>query len=130
MAHASRVLTLGELAAAIAHELNQPLTAILGNAEAAQMLQERQKSADPEMDAALRDISGDAARGGEIIRKLRDLVRRRESKGDVLDVNRRYGASSPSSERERSRTRSCLSWTWLLTCPRPGGTPSRSSRWS
>jgi PAS domain S-box-containing protein len=87
LAHASRVLTLGELAAAIAHELNQPLTAILGNAEAAQMLHARAKSPDPEVDDALRDISRDAARGGEIIRKLRDLVRRRESKRDVLDVN-------------------------------------------
>ena len=41
LAHASRVLTLGELAAAIAHELNQPLTAILGNADAALRLQAR-----------------------------------------------------------------------------------------
>jgi two-component system sensor kinase FixL len=87
LAHTSRVLTLGELAAAIAHELNQPLTAILGNAEAARMLHARPESPREEVDDALRDIASDAARGGEIIRKLRDLVRRRESTKDILDVN-------------------------------------------
>jgi two-component system sensor kinase FixL len=67
---------MGELAASLAHELNQPLTAILSNVQAAQ----RFLAADPtnigEVHAILRDIVEDDSRAGEIIRRLRELVRK------------------------------------------------------
>jgi PAS domain S-box-containing protein len=81
LAHVARISTMGELAASLAHELNQPLTAILSNAQAAQ----RFLAADPadigEVRAILRDIVEDDSRAGEVIRRVRELVR----KGD-LDV--------------------------------------------
>ncbi|KVP44329.1 hypothetical protein WJ88_28625 [Burkholderia ubonensis] len=78
-AHLTRISALGELAGSLAHELNQPLTAILSNAQAAQ----RFMDADPinlsEIRETLDDIVADDCRAGEIIRKMRALVR----KGDV-----------------------------------------------
>ena len=79
LAHVARITTMGELAASLAHELNQPLTAILSNAQAAQ----RFLAADPtnvgEVRAILQDIVEDDRRAGEIIRRVRELVR----KGDL-----------------------------------------------
>jgi C4-dicarboxylate-specific signal transduction histidine kinase len=82
----SRVLTLGELAGAVAHELNQPLTAILSNAQATLRHAKLGEPAE-DMDEALRDIADDATRAGEILRRLRALVRRGESKREPLDLN-------------------------------------------
>ena len=76
LAHVARTSTMGELAASLAHELNQPLTAILSNAQAAQ----RFLAADPadigEVRAILRDIVEDDSRAGEVIRRVRELVRK------------------------------------------------------
>ena len=76
LAHVARINTMGELAASLAHELNQPLTAILSNAQAAQ----RFLTADPtslgEVRAILQDIVNDNNRAGEVIRRVRDLVRK------------------------------------------------------
>ncbi|KVZ78706.1 hypothetical protein WL22_05200 [Burkholderia ubonensis] len=79
LVHLTRISALGELAGSLAHELNQPLTAILSNAQAAQ----RFMDADPinlsEIRETLDDIVADNCRAGEIIRKMRALLR----KGDV-----------------------------------------------
>ncbi len=95
VAHASRVLTLGELAAALAHELNQPLTAILGNAQAARRLQAAGPKEAQEVRESLDDIARDAFRAGEIIRRLRDLVRRGEARKAPLDLNQAIHGLEP-----------------------------------
>jgi C4-dicarboxylate-specific signal transduction histidine kinase len=78
---------LGELSGGIAHELNQPLTAILSNAQAAQHLIAN-KSADPEiLVEILRDIIAADQRAGEVIRRLRTLFKRGETQFQPLDVN-------------------------------------------
>ncbi|WGS45517.1 ATP-binding protein [Burkholderia sp. JSH-S8] len=86
LAHLTRISALGELAGSLAHELNQPLTAILSNAQAAQRFLEADPIDLPELRETLKDIVADNCRAGEIIRKMRALVR----KGDVdlqpLDV--------------------------------------------
>jgi PAS domain S-box-containing protein len=89
LAHAARVSTLGEMATALAHELNQPLTAVLSNAHAALRLCPRAGDGrmPEEVREALLDIASDAARAGEIIRRLRQLVRKDGSKIEPLDVN-------------------------------------------
>jgi len=88
LAHVTRVTTAGELAASMAHELNQPLTAILSNAQAAQRFLLSGDSADREEVAeALADIAQDATRAGEVIRRLRGLLRRGEMKREPLDLN-------------------------------------------
>ncbi len=87
MAHLGRVATMGELAASLAHELNQPLTAILSNAQAAL----RFLSGDsPDLDE-LRDILGDIVaddrRAGEVIQRLRSLFRKGELERMPVDMN-------------------------------------------
>jgi len=84
LAHAARVLTLGEMAAALAHELNQPLAAILSNAQAT--LRSAPVS-EREIEEVLKDIAQDAARGGQIIGRVRELARRSESRMERLDLN-------------------------------------------
>lgn len=87
LTHITRVATLGELAAALAHELNQPLTAIRSNAQATRrMLAGGQ---DPAMiDEALGDIVEGSGRAREIIQRLRALIRRGDEEFKDLDFNR------------------------------------------
>jgi signal transduction histidine kinase len=86
LAHAQRVATLGELTASIAHELNQPLTAILANAQSARMLLAADHS-DPELNAALLDLVADASRAGETVHRLRALFRKEPAARTAIDVN-------------------------------------------
>jgi signal transduction histidine kinase len=87
LTHLARVNMLGELSGSLVHELSQPLTAILGNAHAAQLLLEH---AEPDLNQ-LRDILGDIVaddeRGGEVIRRLRLLLKRGEVQFQPLRVN-------------------------------------------
>jgi signal transduction histidine kinase/integral membrane sensor domain MASE1 len=86
LAHFLRVSTVGELTTSLAHELNQPLTAILANAQAARML--LQEGADPrEMREILDDIVEEDKRAGEVIRRLRELLRKGEPEHAPLDLN-------------------------------------------
>jgi PAS domain S-box-containing protein len=71
LAHATRLALVGELTASIAHEINQPLGAILSNAEAAEMLLERESPPLDELRQILADIRQDDVRAGEVIRHVR-----------------------------------------------------------
>jgi PAS domain S-box-containing protein len=85
--HLTRVAILGELSGALAHELNQPLTAILSNAQAGQRLLAR-TPLDPALLAEiLDDIVTDDLRAGEVITRLRALLRRGEASFQSLDLN-------------------------------------------
>ena len=86
LAHALRLTTLGELTASISHELNQPLTAIAANAQAAQKLFENDR-ANPDLEEALEDLVNDAIRAAEIIRRLQALFRKKPADQVPLDVN-------------------------------------------
>ncbi len=86
LTHLTRVSALGELAGSLAHELNQPLTAILSNAQAAQRFLEADPINVPEIRGTLGDIVADDCRAGEIIRKIRALVRKGDAELQPLDV--------------------------------------------
>lgn len=77
LAHAGRVTMLGQLSSALAHELNQPLGAILRNAEAADMMLRSPTPDLEELRAIIADIRKDDRRAGEVIDRLRTLLRRR-----------------------------------------------------
>jgi PAS domain S-box-containing protein len=85
LAHVSRLATLGELTASIAHEINQPLAAVVNNATAcvhwlaAQNLEEARESAE--------FVIADGHRAGEIIGRIRALVKKAPSRKDRVDVN-------------------------------------------
>jgi C4-dicarboxylate-specific signal transduction histidine kinase/ABC-type uncharacterized transport system substrate-binding protein len=87
LTHVGRVASMGELAASIAHELNQPLTAILSNAQVAQRLLERGDLNRDELDAILADIVADDRRAGSVIRRLRAFVRKDETQRSFVDLN-------------------------------------------
>ena len=77
----------GELAAAFAHELNQPLAAIKANARAARNILGPPVGDDEEVGEALVDIRDDAERATEIIRRLREMMRKGEERREVHDLN-------------------------------------------
>jgi PAS domain S-box-containing protein len=85
--HLTRVAILGELSGALAHELNQPLTAILSNAQAAQRLLARTPSDLAMVGEILDDIVTDDQRAGEVIARLRTLLKKGEASFQPLDFN-------------------------------------------
>lgn len=87
LAHLSRVALLGELSAAFAHELNQPLAAIMANARAGQRLMAREPPDITEVSNILEDIVSDDRRAGEVISRLQALLRRGELQLQPLDIN-------------------------------------------
>ena len=87
VAHLTRVATLGELSSALAHELNQPLTAILSNAQAALRFLAQGKLDPEEIREILRDIVADDQRASEVIHRLRVLLKKGEFHPVALDVN-------------------------------------------
>jgi two-component system, LuxR family, sensor kinase FixL len=87
LAHVARVSTMGELAASVAHELNQPLGAILANAEAADLFLNQDPPALDELRAILVDIRQDDERASEVIRRMRALLRKQELERLSLEIN-------------------------------------------
>ncbi len=83
----TRIATMGELTAAIAHELNQPLTGILSNAEAAQILLSAPNPDLTELKEILSDIIEDDQRASKVISKLRSLFKKDVLKFEPLDLN-------------------------------------------
>jgi len=87
LAHVTRVSAMGELTASIAHELNQPLTGILSNAQAAQRLLDAPEPDLGEVRAILSDIVDDDRRAADVIQGMRDMLRKGESEMVHLDLN-------------------------------------------
>jgi PAS domain S-box-containing protein len=87
LAHLSRVTMLGELSGSLAHELNQPLSAILSNAQAAQRFLASDISNLDEVREILKDIVEQDKRAGEVIRRLRLLLMKGEVHRQPLDLS-------------------------------------------
>ncbi|MEO8350597.1 MAG: ATP-binding protein [Chthoniobacteraceae bacterium] len=79
LTHLTRVTTLSELSGSLAHELNQPLAIILSNAQAAQRLLAQSPPDVAEVSDILADIVGEDRRAGEVIQRLRALLKRGET---------------------------------------------------
>jgi two-component system sensor kinase FixL len=87
MMRVSRLATIGEMAAGVAHEINQPLTAITNYARACELLLHNAELAPPAIAEALREIGVEARRAAEIIRRLRGLVRNEPVERTATDLN-------------------------------------------
>ena len=87
LAHVSRTGLLGEISASLAHELNQPLAAILSNAQ----VLKRQIDAAPtrldEADEVISDVIHDVRRAGEVVQRLRALLKPGQQKIEIVDLN-------------------------------------------
>jgi len=86
LAHVTRISTLGQLTTALTHELNQPLGAILRNAEAAEMFLQAGQPDLNEVRAILADIRRDDQRAGQVIERMRLLLKRRSLESHPLDL--------------------------------------------
>jgi len=87
LARASRLAVAGELTGAIAHEINQPLGAILANADAGDLMLDSGTDRREELRAILADIRRDDLRASEVIRRLRDLLGKQKFERRQFDLN-------------------------------------------
>ena len=87
IAHLDRVAAMGQLASSIAHELNQPLTGIQANAQAARLLLAHPQLDRRELRACLDDIISDDRRASEVIRRMRQLLRKTDFVSAPLALN-------------------------------------------
>ena len=87
LANAARLTTMGEMAAGIAHEINQPLAAINTYASGLQMLLEKNAVDESELKANLKRISVQAQRAASIIRKIRSFIKKEEQERQAVAVN-------------------------------------------
>ena len=88
LTHFARLSTMGEMAAGLAHEINQPLSAIATYAQACQRLLRQPEHDIEDVLAALEQINAQALRAGEVIRRLRNFVKNREVKREPVNCAR------------------------------------------
>ena len=100
LAHVSRVTTLGELVASIAHEVNQPLAAVVANGEAGLRWLGHETPQLDETRQALERIISEAIRASDVIRRLRSLSEKREAEKVPLDINQVIKEVIPLIQRE------------------------------
>ncbi|MEA3083017.1 MAG: two-component system, LuxR family, sensor kinase FixL [Paraburkholderia sp.] len=86
LAHLARVCTVGQLASSLAHELNQPLTAILSNVQAAQRFLAADTIDLAEVGEILKDVVKDDYRASEVIRRIRAVVKKGDLEVASLDL--------------------------------------------
>jgi PAS domain S-box-containing protein len=91
LAQVRRIHTLGEMASGLAHELNQPLCAILNYANACLLMMKQDVDESGKITDAIRQISAQADRAGEIIRRLRGLIGKREPRQSSCHINEIVG---------------------------------------
>jgi len=88
LAHSWRLNTMGEMSTGMAHELNQPLCAVLNYAQACSRLVKDKEHLDfGELDKSLEQIITQTSRAGEIIRRIRQLIEKRETERAPVNVN-------------------------------------------
>ena len=108
LAHASRLAMAGELTASIAHEINQPLGAILSNVSAAEIILGRGSEGLEEVRQILGDIHNDNIRASEVVSRLRALLAKHEVQHDIVDLNQSLADMMTILRGEAQRRRTTL----------------------
>jgi signal transduction histidine kinase len=116
LVHVARAAALGELTAALAHELNQPLAAIRMNAQTVRRLLASDRDSD-EMNEIFDDIAADATRAAGLIVSLRNLLRRHELEKADLDMNQVIEDARFMADAEASRHGARLVLTFASGLP-------------
>jgi len=110
--HAGRLALVGEIAGSIAHEISQPLSAILTNADAAENLLSQAHPPLEEIRRMLADIRRDDLRANDIVRHLHSLLKRRELQTTMIDLNEVAATAlsliQPVARKRLVTVRSCL----------------------
>ncbi|KRR01853.1 hypothetical protein CQ12_13485 [Bradyrhizobium jicamae] len=92
--HLMRVSVMGELSGAIAHEVNQPLTAMLTNARSALFLLDQDSINRAEMGNTLLDIVSEGKRASEVVQRLRGLLKKGKPRSEAVDLNELVGSTT------------------------------------
>ncbi len=133
VAHANRVATMGQLTASIAHEVNQPIAAAVTNAQAALLWLGAQPPDLEETRQALARIVKDANRAGDVISRIRELIKKAPARKDCVDINEairevielthgeavKNGASVQTAARGGFTAHPRRSRTTATSCPEP-----------
>ena len=130
LVHLGRAAVLGELSGAFAHELSQPLTSILGNAEAALQLLTKPDADLREIRNMVRDIVADDVRAAEVIQRLRAMLHARRDLARARRPGQRHqGRARPRAHRSARRGTCPSTWHSIPTCRWCWATASSCSRW-
>ncbi|TAJ27091.1 PAS domain-containing sensor histidine kinase [Bosea sp. (in: a-proteobacteria)] len=103
LAHAARVATLGELTASIAHEVNQPLMAVVTNGEAALRWLRRDQPDLQEVDSAIGRVVSEGRRASEIVKRIRAFLTKTPTRSSALDVAALIEEAAQLVQRELAR---------------------------
>ena len=118
LAHASRMAVAGELTASIAHEINQPLGAILSNVNAAELMMDSGEDHTAEIREILRDVHRDNLRASAVIQQLRELLAKHTVEKSIIDLNQSLSDMATILRREAERR-----GVALIVRPSPGAVP-------
>jgi PAS domain S-box-containing protein len=108
LAHANRITTMGQLTASISHEINQPIAAVVSNAQAALRWLDMRPPNPHEVREALGRIVKDGRRASDVISRIRALVRKAPPRKDQLDINDMIRDAIALTRSELHRTRVSL----------------------
>jgi len=129
LARVTRVIAMGELAAAIAHEVNQPLTAIVTNGQFC-LRQLDDATANPdEVRAAIREIVNDATRASAVISRIRGLLSKAVPTRTELNINQTIQDVTILLRHEFTRYRVSLRTELVSDLPRLPGDPVQLQRY-
>ena len=128
LAHVARLSMMGEMAASLAHELNQPLHAVKNYAYGSICRLLKMPERDEELVVALEQISEEANRAAEIIRRVKGFVQKREPRFSEVVVNAWSKKPSFSARRNSAGVMPRSSLSLPRICPPSSATRSRSNR--
>jgi C4-dicarboxylate-specific signal transduction histidine kinase len=123
IAHLMRVSMLGELSGGLAHELTQPLTAILSNAQAGKMLLEKGNRSLSEIGNIFDDIIAEDERAGEVIHRLRGMLKKGEVKHETIDMTELISSTLQLLHSELIDRRMSVSFNNAADLPATRGDP-------
>jgi PAS domain S-box-containing protein len=118
LAYVTRVTTLGELTASIAHEVNQPLAAIVTSGDASLRFLRQDPPQLDEVQAAVKRMISDGKRASDVVQRIRALTRKTEPRSDPVDLNNVVTESLSLVQREMSNQRVTLRMELMPGLPR------------
>ena len=123
MAHQARLTMLGEVASALAHQLNQPLTSITGYAAGVKRLLERSGQADARILDAMSRLGDQAAEAGRIVKRIREFLTRRSPQRETMDLGAAAHRALALLARELRRQQLHVEWAIAPTLPQVDADP-------
>ena len=123
MAHQARLTMLGEVASALAHQLNQPLTSITGYAAGVKRLLERAGQPDARLVDAMTRLGDQAAEAGRIVKRIREFLTRRSPQRESMDLGEAAHRALALLARELRRLQLHVEWAVAPALPKVDADP-------